>query len=360
MWVINIHAFEQANDVDELPENVHGILPGSIRKHTSLIAFSLNPFVPLRLSRYHNPVLLHRVISSAVMVTALSFVFYFDGRLEGVDPAGTLFEPLFLGALIPAGLVMWVAMTLLIALATPEVVSFFHAKGVAVSQFLIMSGAIGGCGLFYFTPNEMGPQTALAMVATGLMVLFVWALVKHGGSRNASGGLVVASATVFGAFYLAIAPLFYLGIRQWYSPWVIAAVIVVVKSCDVGAYFVGRAVGRHKLIFWLSPGKTWEGLAGGVGVSAAVCVTLVALAQSGQASAWNFPCPLWFAAVAGAGMGLAGQLGDLTVSFFKRDAGLKDSGNRIPGFGGFLDVFDSLILVAPLVYWLLAIVAIIK
>ncbi|MFG0261458.1 MAG: phosphatidate cytidylyltransferase [Novipirellula sp. JB048] len=134
--------------------------------------------------------------------------------------------------------------------------------------------------------------------------------------------------------------------------WGLAALITMIavtKSSDAGAYFVGRAVGRHKLIPRLSPGKTWEGAGGGI-----VTSTIVAFA----CLRWLFPqlspaggelallhC-VSGAMVLGPVLAISGMLGDLAESLVKRDAGAKDSGSWLPGLGGVWDVTDSLIAAA--------------
>jgi phosphatidate cytidylyltransferase len=125
------------------------------------------------------------------------------------------------------------------------------------------------------------------------------------------------------------------------STMVILMILLVVKFTDIGAFFGGRAFGRHKLIPWLSPGKTWEGLVCGVltaGVVGAICARYIT----------NLPWGKAF--VFGIVIGAIGQLGDLLESLMKRDAEVKDSGKLIPGFGGILDVIDSPLLAAPFAY----------
>ena len=106
------------------------------------------------------------------------------------------------------------------------------------------------------------------------------------------------------------------------------------------------------MIAWLSPGKTWEGLAGGV--ATAVLVGVVLAAASGLLDR-NDRVPLWLGAICGVVFAIVGQLGDLTVSLFKRGAGMKDSSKILPGLGGVLDVLDSPLMVAPVAYWILTI-----
>jgi phosphatidate cytidylyltransferase len=113
--------------------------------------------------------------------------------------------------------------------------------------------------------------------------------------------------------------------------------IVLIAAADVGAYFGGRTLGRHKLAPHVSPGKTWEGFAAGMLCAAAV----------GAAGAQLFKVPLWPWLFLCLVVALVSVVGDLTESMFKRHAGLKDSGSLLPGHGGVLDRLDSLTAAAP-------------
>jgi phosphatidate cytidylyltransferase len=150
--------------------------------------------------------------------------------------------------------------------------------------------------------------------------------------------------------YLGFMLGFLLALRRSHSAWIVVGVVVVTKACDTGAYFTGRAIGRHKLIPWLSPGKTWEGLFGGV---AASVIVGTALAAASRFLSEDDHVPLWLGAVCGTVFAVVGQLGDLAVSLFKRGAGIKDSSGILPGLGGVLDVLDSPLMVAPVAYWIL-------
>lgn len=114
--------------------------------------------------------------------------------------------------------------------------------------------------------------------------------------------------------------------------------LAIVWGADVGAYFAGRAFGRVKLAPRVSPGKTWEGAIGGL-----ACAALVAAGGA----AWLGHPPL-AALPIGLAVGAISIVGDLTVSMFKRTAGLKDSGHLLPGHGGILDRVDSVTAAAPL------------
>jgi len=159
--------------------------------------------------------------------------------------------------------------------------------------------------------------------------------------------------------------------------WLLMTAVLVTKASDIGGFFVGSAFGRHKLCPPISPGKSVEGTVGGIAASVLLAV-LICIAPS-LASAMNlgtaisalledFSRPfmaaddsntlpsLWRACSFGVAMSVAGQLGDLVESCFKRDAGSKDSGKIIPRFGGILDLIDSPVLALPVAWFLLTVV----
>jgi phosphatidate cytidylyltransferase len=109
-------------------------------------------------------------------------------------------------------------------------------------------------------------------------------------------------------------------------------------AADIGAFLVGRAMGKRKLAPRVSPGKTWEGVLGGL--------AMVALVAWGGAV--HFGLPALRAVAFGCAVGVFSVVGDLTESMFKRTAGLKDSGRLLPGHGGMLDRIDSVTAAAPL------------
>jgi phosphatidate cytidylyltransferase len=126
--------------------------------------------------------------------------------------------------------------------------------------------------------------------------------------------------------------------------WVLLSLLTVWIT-DTGAYFVGRPLGRHKMAPHISPGKTWEGTAGGE-VAGFLAVAGLAMA---------FDLGLTAAQVVGLGLLVptVGQIGDLAESSLKRGLGVKDSSGLVPGHGGVLDRLDSLLFAAPAVYWFL-------
>ena len=122
--------------------------------------------------------------------------------------------------------------------------------------------------------------------------------------------------------------------------WLLFALLTTFAT-DTGAFFVGRAIGRHRMAPNISPGKTWEGAAGG----------FLAAVGAGAAVAAVADLPFWAALGTGAAVGIVGQVGDLLESRLKRAAGAKDAGSLLPGHGGVLDRLDSLVLTIPLVYY---------
>ncbi len=127
------------------------------------------------------------------------------------------------------------------------------------------------------------------------------------------------------------------------SPWVILYMFGLVWSADTGAYFAGRAFGQNKLLPRVSPGKTREGLAGGLALA---LVLMLGVAARLHLQGINLTTLLFFVAVSFLTV-LASVLGDLVESMHKRQAGIKDSGTILPGHGGVLDRIDSILAAAP-------------
>ncbi|WP_116812929.1 phosphatidate cytidylyltransferase [Steroidobacter cummioxidans] len=154
-------------------------------------------------------------------------------------------------------------------------------------------------------------------------------------------GLAPASvnrATAAAAGLFALVPVWIALVRlHAQGPQLMLFLLLLVVAADIGAYFAGRALGKHKLAPRVSPGKTWEGVGGG----------LVAAALMAAFGVWWFSMdtvPFMALCVL---VAIASVVGDLTESMFKRHAGLKDSGNLLPGHGGVLDRVDSVTAAAP-------------
>ncbi len=250
----------------------------------------------------------------------------------------------------PPGVVVFLACLALSALAARELARILIDNGIAASKRVLTFAAVLGLFVSAFVPVNVPGTVGAAVVASACTMALLASLAFHSRHRTVEGAVAAAGGTLLAFTYLGLMLGFLVAIRREHSAWVVLWVILSTKSCDIGAYFAGRAFGRHKLIPWLSPGKTWEGLIGGALLAGAVGaggLLLVADVQRprGELLGAGFAAGVLFAVV--------GQAGDLIESLFKRDAGIKDSGETLPGFGGVLDVLDSLLLVAPVAYWVL-------
>lgn len=167
--------------------------------------------------------------------------------------------------------------------------------------------------------------------------------------RGAPFDKMIAStgATILGVLYIPLLGSHLISTRNGFDPSLSAHLLsfffLVLMGADAGAYYLGRAFGKHKLAPSISPGKTWEGAFGGV---------VAALAMAALAHFWFFrELPLKYILPLAAIMTLVGIFGDLAESALKRGAGAKDAANILPGHGGILDRLDSLLFNAPLIYY---------
>jgi CDP-diglyceride synthetase len=202
------------------------------------------------------------------------------------------------------------------------------------------------------------------LVPSILAVALVAAVVKHARDRRVAGAMANAGGTLLAIVYLGVLPGFFLPICMTHSAWMMLAIVAVVKCADIGAFATGKLLGRHKLIPWLSPGKTVEGFFGGLVLAGLVGAAIGYMMKCSppvnpqDAERWSHisvPLAILGGGLSGVLLGAVGQLGDLLESLLKRDAGVKDSGT-VPGFGGVLDILDSPLLAAPVAYWLLKLV----
>jgi len=156
-----------------------------------------------------------------------------------------------------------------------------------------------------------------------------------------------SAATILGVLYVVLPGGHLVALRTGFdeqlSAHLLSFFFLVLMGSDTGAYYVGRAIGKHKLAPAISPGKTWEGVGGGI---------VAALALATVSHFWFFKeLPLKWALPLAAVMATLGILGDLTESALKRGAGAKDAAKLLPGHGGALDRLDSLLFNAPLIYY---------
>lgn len=248
-------------------------------------------------------------------------------------------------ALIPAVwlLVFWApAPAVSIALAATALLClrefFALSRGAGFAPFEV---AGYGAGLILILAPNLPEPAFLVIVCLLLIVLAVYSVSRTGGAYAAT------ASTLFGVIYVcgpfAIARDLHAASPHW-----LFFVLVVAWTGDTAAYFVGRAIGRHKLAPSMSPGKTWEGT-----IASVVAAILAGVFY------WHHHLRFVDAGIAAAvclslSVNVAGQIGDLAESALKRSAGVKDSGSLLPGHGGALDRMDNFLFAVPAAYlWLL-------
>jgi len=165
------------------------------------------------------------------------------------------------------------------------------------------------------------------------------------------------SATLMGIIYVAWPFFLFLKIAQMPAgPWLILWLMAVTWACDIGAYLVGNLIGRHKLCPSVSPGKTVEGLIGGLLLSGLAGWGLFRAFPLDKIPESIGSWPIGGIVLLALAITVVGVYGDLAESIMKRQAGVKDSGNTFTGHGGMLDIVDSLLFTVPVFYFLIQLV----
>jgi phosphatidate cytidylyltransferase len=254
--------------------------------------------------------------------------------------------------LIASILLPWLQVLFVVLAAAAMVFALYEFYVLARKRDLkpdIAAGFLGAAALFtifYFV--EPGRDLDFSMIQLTILVLTAGVLVAAT-LRGAPFDKIIASsgATVLGVLYIALLGGHLLAVRMGFeqklSAHLLSFFFLVIMGADTGAYYVGRAIGKHKLAPKISPGKTWEGVAGGM---------VAALALATVSHFWFFrELPLKWALPLAAVMMMLGVLGDLSESALKRSAGAKDAAKILPGHGGVLDRMDSLLFNAPLIYY---------
>ncbi|MFH0982538.1 MAG: phosphatidate cytidylyltransferase [Planctomycetota bacterium] len=324
--------------------------------------------------------MLNRLTYGAAAITAMFAVIVLDARLSDTAAVGVLPDLCRKGSLIP------MLFAMLACGGAVELVRLMKAVGLRPHGGWAVFWSVALMVAPWFTSGVLTPrypadlsgaqwQLTATAVALGGAVL---ALLPR---RDLSGGLADLAATWAVIIYTGFLPSFALQLRCHSflngpaGAWLILIFLTVVKISDIGAFFIGSAIGRHRLIPWISPKKSIEGALGGIACSVTVSLLfwyacdwthpLKAAAYAGgevpgdTAPAIHAMTELFHAlslpqvVVFGIVMSVMGQLGDLLESVFKRAAGAKDSAQLLPAFGGVLDIIDSPILAAPAAWFLL-------
>jgi phosphatidate cytidylyltransferase len=216
----------------------------------------------------------------------------------------------------------------------------------------IFGGTLLIAGTFLNLNGYLGTQGSPARVndfETSFIILFVLGLcVRQFVSKSNTAGILAISTTLFGLMYVPWLLnfiqkiIFFPGVD---GKFFVLYFVLITKFSDMGAYVVGSLIGRHKMIPRISPGKTWEGFGGAILVSTGASLAFVHF-FCGRMAGMN-----WIhAIILGVVLSSTAVVGDLIESLFKREAGVKDSGNFFPGIGGILDLLDSLLFNAPIMY----------
>ena len=261
--------------------------------------------------------LISRIISAALLIALIATVIFFDWL---------------------CGLVV----TVFIVIGLYEYFTMLEKKGIGIYKYFgIGLGAVIPLSImFRFEPTK---SWELSFIVIALLCIILMQFKR----QNSSGVIVDISTTLFGVLYVSWFFSFLIKIR--YMPeglGLLAALLLITKLGDIGAYLVGTAFGKHLLLPKISPKKTIEGSLGGL------LFSLLGALISKQFLSFSYGhlCVIALA------LGVLGQLGDLSESLLKRDCQVKDSGNIIPGMGGVLDEIDSLLFTAPVFYFYLSLI----
>lgn len=263
--------------------------------------------------------------------------------------SGLIMTPVILVVLLLGGRVLWGACLLITLIGIREFYNGFAALGIRPSYGV---GYLFTVILYLLDLTGLGYSGSViwifGVILSGLLYLFY---------RFEERKLADSMATVIGTLYVA----FFLHFLVWIDPiggklqtgspeyswgWITVNPILLVVfltafATDTMAYFTGYFLGRHKLCPVISPKKTIEGSVGGIVGSVVIC---------GMFAVWLAPGLLSDFLILGGLGGIVSQFGDLTASIFKRKMGIKDYGTLIPGHGGIMDRFDSVLFTAPLVF----------
>jgi len=280
----------------------------------------------------------HRIVSGVLILAALALVIFFLPAIGGC--------------------------LLLVAISALAQVEFYSMASMTALPVFRIVGVLCGTALISGTFFSIGPGAEDMAAAYKwehfvLLLTLIVVFVRQFPQKHNDQPLSTIGCTLLGVWYVPYLFNFFTRLAfSWEDHGLLGRVgetgramvlylVLVVKSTDMGAYFVGRFIGRHKLFPRISPAKTWEGFFGGIGAALLTSVGLFA-ALGGRLGTVRMG--LTDAVVLGLLLAMVGTVGDMFESLLKRASGAKDSGTVIPGMGGILDVLDSLLFGAPVLY----------
>ena len=290
-----------------------------------------------------------RLISAAIIIGGLVALLWVDHEEAVFGVPGVWLFPVLIAAVL---------------LATEEVLSLIKATGHAPAPWPVYFGNVlipmAACGPLWFAAankpfpdqNPLGrfgwPVLALALSASVVFAAEVRRYRQPG--KSIIGMALGCFALVYVGLLSSFLPMLRLHHGDGWGLTALVSLLFIVKTADAGAYGVGRAIGRTKMTPLVSPGKTWEGAAGGL---------VFASASSWAFFHWIAPQivndiyvepPMAITIGYGLTLATAGMIGDLAESLLKRDVHRKDSSSWLPGLGGVLDIVDSVLVAAPVAY----------
>jgi len=284
-----------------------------------------------------------RLLISAILIPALVAVFWLDHRI-GAAATCLLTVCLLLG--VRSAYEMCDLLKSRSILVNPVFVGLCVAAVVASAWTHSLQLPEADAPRISF--DAIGP-TALVYCACVLLVLLKGAIEfrEPGRSVDAMGAelLIISYAGLLLAITVQLR--WVAGANAGYL--VLGSLLVAAKAGDIGAYTLGRLLGKRKMAPRLSPGKTWMGAVGALLASGGASVIWLHFATPYFGHNWQ-PCPWYWAALYGVIIGIVGLIGDLCESLIKRDVGRKDASSLLPGFGGVLDLLDSLLYAGPVAY----------
>ncbi|MCK5473751.1 MAG: phosphatidate cytidylyltransferase [Planctomycetes bacterium] len=275
----------------------------------------------------------YRLIFGSLMAVLFTAIIVFDGWLDGSLTAAAGDDKSVQATLL------CILVALLMIPAQLELAKLAKAKNLTILLPVTITASILFATSSYWLQMIQNPQPFYfpLLGAITLLTLFLYQYFRYGTSNV----LANCGVSFFSIMYLGLLSGFVVAIRTDFGLWALLMFIFTIKSSDIGAYTVGKIFGKHKFAPKISPGKTWEGMAGAAAAAAIVAVCFAINCDIIK------PIP---AAIFGLSFAFIGQFGDLAESMIKRDCEQKDSANNVPGFGGILDIIDSPLVAAPFGY----------
>ncbi|HEX3009181.1 MAG TPA: phosphatidate cytidylyltransferase [Bacteroidales bacterium] len=255
---------------------------------------------------------------------------------------GALFVIVLLGSILLHPLTFALLFSVVLVLGLLEFYRLIKAKDIHPQKYIGIA-----LGVVFFLASFRNAQNYLP---SGIFILFIPAvagifLLEL--FRNKPNPFHNIAFTIVGVLYIAV-PLSFLNslvfhdrITLEYNPEILIGYFVLIWTSDTGAYLTGMAFGKHPLFKRISPKKSWEGFAGG---------TVLTIGMSFLVAQFSHEINIYQWTIVAVIIAIFGVLGDLVESMLKRSLDVKDSGNFLPGHGGILDRFDSLIISSPFVF----------